>query len=186
LILEKRRSIIGFVQKRRGCFHDRKCAKGGNKRVYILFFLLWIIFNGQITLEIVIFGLVIAAAMYWFVCKFMDFSPENDIAYVKKAPYLIQYFCCLVREIVVANFAAMRLVLSSKQEIEPCIVQFDTDLKTSASKVLLANSITLTPGTITVAIDGSRFTVHCLDKSLSEGMEDSVFVHILRKIESVE
>jgi multisubunit Na+/H+ antiporter MnhE subunit len=38
--------------------------------MYILFFLLWIVFNGRVTTEIVIFGLVISAAIYWFMCKF--------------------------------------------------------------------------------------------------------------------
>jgi len=152
--------------------------------MYILFFLLWVIFNGRVTLEIILSGLLVAVAVYWFVCKFMGLSWQTEILYLKKSAYLVQYLYCLVREIVIANFTAMRLVLSSRRVIEPCLVRFDTDLKSDASKFLLANSITLTPGTITVSVEGSRFTVHCLDKSLSEGMEDSVFVRILRKIEA--
>ncbi len=152
--------------------------------MYILFFLLWVIFNGRVTLEIILSGLLVAAAVYWFVCKFMDLSWQTEILYLKKSAYLVQYLYCLVKEIVIANFTAMKLVLSSRRVIEPCLVRFDTDLKSDASKFLLANSITLTPGTITVSVEGSRFTVHCLDKSLSEGMEDSAFVQILRKIEA--
>ena len=49
---------------------------------------------------------------------------------------------------------------------------------------LLANSITLTPGTITVSVDGNRFTVHCLDKSLAVGLADSAFVKMLHEFES--
>lgn len=152
--------------------------------MYVMFFLLWIIFNGRVTLEVVVFGLLVSAALYWFMWKFMGCSLRTELAYAKKGAYLLQYLYCLIREIVIANFAAMRLVLSSRQMVEPCIVQFETDLKSSTSRFLLANSITLTPGTITVAVDGNRFTVHCLDKSLSEGMEDSSFVRVLRKIES--
>ncbi len=142
------------------------------------------IFNGRVTLEVTIFGLLIAAALYWFICKYMDFNPRDEVRYFKKAIYLLQYLACLIKEIVIANFTAMRLVLTSKEEIEPCIVRFNTDLKNDISKFLLANSITLTPGTITVSVEGSCFTVHCLDKSLSEGMDDSSFVRILRKIEA--
>ena len=47
----------------------------------------------------------------------------------------------------------------------------------------MANSITLTPGTITVAIEGNEFVVHCLDKSFAEGIEDSVFVKLLQKMD---
>lgn len=152
--------------------------------MFFIFFLLWIIFNGRITPEITIFGLVISAAIYWFVCRFMDFSPKTELMYLKKSGLIIQYLCCLVSEIVLANFATMSLICSSRRVVEPVLVEFDTHFKTDAARFMLANSITLTPGTITVAVDGGRFTVHCLDKSMAGGMESSVFVELLKKIES--
>jgi multicomponent Na+:H+ antiporter subunit E len=151
--------------------------------MYVLFFLLWIIFNGRVTTEIVVFGLVIAAAIYWFMCRFMDLSPKRELEYLKKGIYIVQYICVLVAEIVKANFATMRLVCSSSVVNEPVLVQFDTDFKSDTSKFLLANAITLTPGTITVSVEGSRFTVHCLDKSFAEGINTSVFVDIIHNIE---
>lgn len=151
--------------------------------MYIVFFVLWIIFNGRITTEIVIFGLVIAAVMYAFICKFMDYSFKKELVYLKKIPYIIEYLYLLVKEIVKANFATMKLTLSSNYEIEPVLIHFESPVKTKTAKFLLANSITLTPGTITVSIVENEFTVHCLDKSLAEGIEDSEFVKILRKIE---
>jgi multicomponent Na+:H+ antiporter subunit E len=77
----------------------------------------------------------------------------------------------------------MKLVCSSNIVTEPVLVQFDTDFKSDTSKFMLANAITLTPGTITVSVEGNKFTVHCLDKSLAEGINTSVFVDILHKIE---
>lgn len=151
--------------------------------MYIVFFILWIIFNGRITTEIVIFGLVIAAVMYAFICKFMDYSLKKELFYIKKFPYIIEYLYYLVREIVKANFATMKLTLSSDYAIEPVLIHFESPVKSKTAKFLLANSITLTPGTITVSIVENEFTVHCLDKTLAEGIEDSVFVKILRKIE---
>lgn len=155
--------------------------------MYILiFFLLWLIFNGRVTTEIVIFGLVISAVVYWFICRFMDYSPKKEFGYAKKAGYLIQYFFLLVKEIAAANFATLRLVCSSIREVEPVLIQFDTNLRDDTSKFMLANAITLTPGTITVSVDGNRFTVHCLDKSFAEGIDSSVFVQLLEKIEGKE
>lgn len=151
--------------------------------MYILFFLLWIIFNGKVTTEIVILGLMVSAAVYWFACRFMEVSPKRELAYIKKAGLLIQYLCILIREIVLANFATLRLVCSSSREVEPVLVQFNTNFKSNTSKFLLANSITLTPGTITVSVEDNCFTVHCLDKSLAEGIESSVFVKLLQKLE---
>ena len=47
----------------------------------------------------------------------------------------------------------------------------------------LANAITLTPGTITVLLDDNTYTVHCLDETLAEGMDTSVFVDMIKKCE---
>lgn len=152
--------------------------------MYVIFFVLWIIFNGRITTEIVIFGLVIAAAVYAFICKFMDYSPKAELRLIKKIPYILQFFYYLVKEIVKANFATMGHVTTADYVIEPALIQFDTKLKTEGAKFLLANAITLTPGTITVAIEGDKFTVHCLDKSMADGIESSIFVQLLEKIEA--
>lgn len=151
--------------------------------MYVIFFLLWITFNGRVTTEIVLFGLAVSAALYWFICKFMDFSPRRELEYLKKSGYLLQYLYHLVREIILANFATMRLICSAGRVVEPAVIEFETHLKNDTSRFLLANSITLTPGTITVAVEGNRFIVHCLDKTLAEGIESSVFVRLLEKIE---
>jgi multicomponent Na+:H+ antiporter subunit E len=77
----------------------------------------------------------------------------------------------------------MYLILSSKVEVEPKIVYFKTNLKKEVSKVVLANSITLTPGTITVTLEEDEYCVHCLDKELAEGIDSSIFVSLLTKLE---
>ena len=153
--------------------------------MYILFFLLWVVFNGKITVEITLFGIGIAAVMYWFICKYMDYSPKTEIKIAKNFFRGIWYVLVLVWEIIKANFQVMSLIASAKVEVEPTIVRFKTDLKTEAARVALANSITLTPGTITVTLEDDEYQVHCLDKELAEGMEDSIFVKLLRKMEQV-
>ena len=75
------------------------------------------------------------------------------------------------------------MILSRKEIVEPVIVHVHTNLKTVTARVILANSITLTPGTITVSMTDDNLLVHCLDKSLAEGMEDSAFVKLLEKME---
>ena len=151
--------------------------------MFLLFFAVWIIFNGSVTGEIVVFGLDISAAMYFFACRFMGYSPEKDLAYMKKSPRILQYICVLVWEIVKANFAVMKLMTASRYDLEPVLVKFKTNLKTRQSRVILANSITLTPGTITVSLEEDEYVVHCLDKELAEGMNHSIFVELLEKLE---
>lgn len=151
--------------------------------MFLIFFLAWIIFNGNITLEIVIFGLAIAALMFGFICKFMDYSPGKEKRFYKKIFVSILYIFLLIKEIVVANVQVMHMILTRKEIMEPCIVKFRTTLKSETARVVLANSITLTPGTITVSLEEDELTVHCLDKSLAEGMDESSFVKMLEKIE---
>ena len=151
--------------------------------MFILFFLIWVIFNGQLTAEIAAFGVVIAGVMYWFLCRFLNYSPRYDLFLWRKAPLLAQYMLTLVWEILKANLSVFRLIYTAEYELEPAVVHFKTDLRTTFARVLLANSITLTPGTITVALSGSEYTVHCLDKELAEGISSSVFVKLLTKIE---
>lgn len=158
---------------------------GGNV-VYLIFFLIWIIFNGQFTWEIAAFGVVISAAMYWFICKFMNYKPRMDVLLCKKFFLIVQYIFVLIKEIIKANFAVIRMILSSRYELEPVIVRFRTDLKTMPARILLANSITLTPGTITVSLEGNEYVVHCLDKELAKGINNSLFVTLLKRLERME
>jgi len=149
----------------------------------LLFFLVWIIFNGRVTGEIVLFGLAIAGLMFAFVCKFMDYSLKKELALFRKCPIFLQYLLALLKEIVAANLTVSRMILTRKETMEPVLVHVHTNLKFEISRAILANSITLTPGTITVSVTDKVLLVHCLDRSLSEGMEDSVFVKLLEKME---
>lgn len=151
--------------------------------MYLLYFLLWIIFNGNFTLEICLFGIVIAGAVFAFTCKFMDYSVEKEKRNLKKVWKFFRYAVVLVIEIVKANFAVIRMILTEREELEPALVSFHSDMQTPAGKAFLANAITLTPGTITVSLEDSEYVVHCLDESLAEGMDDSVFVKLLAELE---
>ena len=149
----------------------------------IVFFALWIVFNGQITTEIVWFGIGISAILYLFVCRYMGYSPKKDIKACTLFFRALHYVVVLLWEVIKANTQVIKLIVSSKYEVEPKLVTFKTDLKTAPAKVMLANSITLTPGTITVSLEDNSYQVHCLDKEMAEGMDDSVFVHLLKKME---
>ena len=151
--------------------------------MFFIFFPIWIIFNGQFTFEIAAFGVVIAGLMYLFICKFLNYHPKTDLLICKKFFLVLQYVFVLITEIIKANFAVIKMIMSSRYEIEPAIVRFKTDLKSTPARVLLANSITLTPGTITVSLEEDEYVVHCLDKELAEGINSSVFVTLLRRLE---
>ena len=151
----------------------------------LLFFLVWIIFNGAITTEICIFGVVVAFLMFVFVCKFMDYSWRKEKLLIQRSGYFLLYLGNLLIEIVRANVSVCHFVLSDRDEIHPVMVSFHTTLKSGLARVILTNSITLTPGTITVSLQGDEVIVHCLDRSLAEGMENSSFVKMLEHMERI-
>lgn len=151
--------------------------------MFVLYFILWIIFNSQITLEICIFGVLVAVLLFAFACRYMDYSVKKELQVYRKLGKIIQYVYTLVWEVVKANLGTVHLILTQKEEIQPVLVSFHSDLKSPVAQTLLANAITLTPGTITVTLENGDYTVHCLDESLAEGMDRSVFTRLAQEIE---
>lgn len=151
--------------------------------MFICFFALWVVLNGKWTTEIGVFGLVFAAAAYAFTWKYMGYSPKVDIALVRRVPSALRYGVNLVVEIIKANIVVTKMILKPDFVPAPQLVHFDVDLKKNRHLVALANSITLTPGTITVDLDDHHFVVHALDASLVDGLDDGSFVQQLMKME---
>ena len=151
--------------------------------MYLLLFFFWIILNGRLTVDMVVWGLMFAAIVYAFVLKFMGLTWEREKSFWKHFLWGVQYFAILLKEIAVANLVVLKIVLSPKKKVHPVIVSFDAPLKNHILQAILADSITLTPGTITVRLYEEKFEVHCLDESMAEGINDSIFVKMLRKWE---
>ena len=153
--------------------------------MYLLLLLLWFIFNGRVTLEVALFGIVICGWLYWFICKYMGYSFQREKVLVKNIPLYLKYAFVLLWEIFKANVDVIKIIFSPKKaEIQPALVRFHTDLKSEASLVALANSITLTPGTYTVELENGEYVVQAQKKEkFGEGLEDSVFVKQLRRLE---
>ncbi len=149
----------------------------------LLYFVLWMIIFGSFTLESVLFGLGISAVIFAFTCAFMDYSIRKEAALYAKIPQFTRFIIVLVRDVVKANFTVVHMILSGREELEPVIVHFHSDLKTPVAKAIFADSITLTPGTITVFLRNNEFVVHCLDESLAEGIDTSECERDLSDIE---
>lgn len=152
--------------------------------MFFLFFLIWLILNGRVTLEIVLFGLIISAVLYFFMCRFMGHTLRKEGRFFRKLGYGLAYAAYLVRDIFTANFQVLRFLLSPKYEVEPVLVRFRVPLKNPNSRTALANSITITPGTITVTLEEDEYLVHCLDKSLADGLQQSKLIELLYKMEA--
>lgn len=151
----------------------------------IALFLLWTVFNGRLTWELAAFGAVISLALAWFSQRFIvpGFTLKAQWAAIKKMPDYLRYARLLVKEIIKSNIAVMRLILSDRDLPVPKLASFTANLNTRAARVTLADSITLTPGTITVHLKENEYLVHCLDEALEAGLQDSGFEQLLRGME---
>jgi len=152
--------------------------------MFFILYALWLILNGRITLEVCLLGLAITVLIYFFICKFMDFSIKKDLRLMRNAGYAMAYLVVLLKEIFLSNFRVMAIILFKRIPITPALTEVRIDLRSQMAKTILANSITLTPGTITVEVTGDVFVVHCLSSEMIEGIEDSAFVRLLKKMEA--
>ena len=151
--------------------------------MFFIFLILWLIFSLKINVEIAAVGTVVSIAAYWFARKHLRHKTAADRKILKNMRHGLRYIAILIYEIAKANVIMFRIVFSRNPEIKPRLIFFKTNLKTGAARVVLANSITLTPGTITVALNDDVFCIHCLNEKMADGIEESVFVRQLRKFE---
>ena len=150
--------------------------------MFAVLFLLWLLFNGRITLEIILFGLFVSAACYAASCVLFGFSVKKDLALTRKAGGIVKLLFLLLCEIIKANLLTIRMIYGRKQP-NSCFVSFPAPVSSSAGKAGLANCITLTPGTITADVEDNVFSVHCLDESMGTGLDDSSLVRQLQSLE---
>ena len=83
--------------------------------MYLLLLLLWFIFNGRVTLEVALFGIVICGWLYWFICKYMGYSFQREKVLVKKIPLYLKYAFVLLWEIFKANVDVIKIIFSPKK-----------------------------------------------------------------------
>ncbi len=147
-----------------------------------LFFVIWIILNGRITLELVLIGMGVSVAIYFLAARALDYSPKKDLQLLRSLPIVFLYILNLVLEIIKASVGVIAIIWSRDRKPDPVFVEFHSGLPTEMQNVILANSITLTPGTYTVLQEGDYFLVHCLREELAQGVEEGSFVKLLRRV----
>ena len=151
--------------------------------MFILLLLIWFIFNGKITWELTVLGMILCACIYFFMCRFMDYSLKKDISLMRRSVSFLYYTGVLIVEIIKSNLQVMHLTLTDREIVEPVIISYRTRLRSKLGRVILANSITLTPGTITISLEEDELVIHCLDKTIAEGNENSTFEQLLERME---
>jgi len=129
---------------------------------FLILMIVWILLNNTFQPDILIVGVVIAFFLSLFLCKRcelfvdMNFTPKGIF-------YTLAYLVVFFIELIKSNLDVTRRVLTPSLPINPGIVEVKTKLKSKFARMLLANSITLTPGTLTVEVKDDSFFIHWID-----------------------
>lgn len=143
----------------------------------ILLAIFWLLLSGHYDLMHISFGIfsLIVVMLINYPLRKRLFAMEEEQSATLSLSRLLRlcfYVPWLFLQIIVASVQVAYVVLHPKCPIDPALLRFKTKLRNVSSKVILANSITLTPGTITLAIEEDEFLVHVLMDVSSTGIID--------------
>jgi len=136
---------------------------------------LWLLFSGQydvfhITAGVISVVLIMLLNRELFQVRLFPGDIHSEIKISAVFPYVFW----LLKEIVVAAIGVAKIVLSPKMPVDPSLLEFHAELPNAGSQTILANSITLTPGTITIDITHGVFLVHAITDSASANLTQGV------------
>lgn len=124
--------------------------------------LFWLLNSGLYTF--IIMGLGVASViLVLFITRRMDVVDAESVP-IQLSLRLPRYYAWLVKEIVISNIQVVKHIWMGNQSISPTITTITCHQKTDMGKVIFANSITLTPGTVAIDLVGDQVTVHALIK----------------------
>ena len=142
--------------------------------IFVLCLIAWLVFSGKFDPFHLGLGVLSATLVTIFTTNY--FFSDDMIRpgfSLRKIAAIIVYFAWLIGEIFTANLYVFYLAVHPRprEEISPRVVRFTTRLKSDFAKFVLGNSITLTPGTVTVKIEQGVFTVHAISAKTASGLE---------------
>ncbi|OQY53642.1 MAG: cation:proton antiporter [Candidatus Parabeggiatoa sp. nov. 2] len=136
----------------------------------LVLFIVWLLLVGTLSWSEIVVGIVVAA--------FTAFLSSNHLAFIDNLKFkwamplhVLRYLQVFVVALLRANIDMARRVLSPRLPINPALVEVQTQLKSPLGKLILANSITLTPGTLTVDVVGDHLQVHWIDSTPGVDLE---------------
>ena len=125
-------------------------------------FIVWLGFTTSLDSQELVTGLIVSLAVALLTAKYNNCC-GMEILHPKRIFLIIKYFFVFMVALFKANIDVAKRVLSPSLPINPGIVEFETKLTNEFAKMILANSITLTPGTISVDMVDNRYYIHWID-----------------------
>jgi multicomponent Na+:H+ antiporter subunit E len=150
-------------------------------RIVFIYLLFWIVLIENAKVETICIGVIVSLLVA--ILNKDIFSSNLQLNFRKNIVRWISYTLLLIKEIIVSNINVAKIVLSPQISISPQIVIIKTKIKSDFHKMIFANSLTLTPGTITITMDRDEIAVHCLKAEFAIGITNSSFEKIILRVE---
>ncbi len=144
---------------------------------FAILFAFWLMLSGHYQVRFVVMG-ALSSALVTFLTHDLLYSPPSANARQDAGLFptgirwwpLLGYLPWLLFSIVVANLQVAYLIVHPRMPIDPALLTFRPQLRSRVAQVVLANSITLTPGTVTVELEEGYYVVHALAPGSAQGL----------------
>lgn len=150
----------------------------------LVLFATWLLLSGHYVPLLLTFGLV-SSVLAVIVSMRMDVI-DHEGHPIHLGWRAIFYWPWLLWQILLANLDVVRRILSPSLPISPCVIVLEAGQQTELGKVIYANSITLTPGTVTMELDGKQVIVHALSREAANGLAGGDMDRKVTKMEGHE
>lgn len=134
-------------------------------------FAVWLLLSGMFEPFLLIIG-VVSTVLVVYVALRMNVVDEEGVPAVHLTKHFFTYIPWFMVEILKSNWDATKVIVNPSLPINPRLFRVQGMQRTDLGRMIFANSITLTPGTITVAVKGNTFFVHALVADNAEGMDE--------------
>lgn len=145
--------------------------------MFIVLFAFWMVMSGRTETKFIVYGILTAAIVSWITYPLLLVPNKDDskryFVFGVSIPKFVGYFFWLMWQLVLANVDVLLATTSQEMAIDPKIVRFYFKADNPMATVVLANSITLTPGTVTVNVtDDGLYEIHALTPGAASGVLD--------------
>ncbi len=149
---------------------------------FVIVLLVWYGFTTFVAPAELITGVIVSLIIAYISVKNFDCC-DPILMMPSHIFYFIKYFFVFISALIKSNFDVARRVLTPDLPINPGIVTFNTKLTNDFAKMVLANSITLTPGTLTIDIIKNKFYIHWIDVTTED--PEQVYKEIAEPFEKI-
>ena len=145
--------------------------------MFVVLFGFWMVLSGRTETKFIVYGLITALVTTWVTYPLL-LVPNKDgskqyFVFGVSIPKFIMYFFWLMWQLVLANIDVLLATTAQELDIDPKVVRFYFRADNPMASVVLANSITLTPGTVTINVtDDGLYEIHALTRGAAAGVLD--------------